>query len=88
MYAGISPDVELALCAHLLVPDMPESALAQVWAEHRVLATDVNDRGGAALPLENLAVRVGNKVYRCAKCTCCLLPCGVASALGSRCFRQ
>jgi hypothetical protein len=64
MPAGISPDVELALCAHLLVPDMPQSALAQVWEEYRVHATDLADRGASALPLEQLAVRVGEHVYK------------------------
>lgn len=66
MHAGITPEVELAVCAHLLVPDMPESALAQLFDEHRVLATDVADHGVDALPLGRLAVRVGDNVYKCA----------------------
>lgn len=64
MHAGISPEVELAECVHLLVPDMPESALAQVFEDHRVHATDLVDQGLAALPLDRLAVRVGDNVYR------------------------
>ena len=66
MHAGMGPEVELAACAHLLVPDMPPSALAQLLEDHRVLASEVAVGGAAALPLERLAVRVGDNVYRCA----------------------
>lgn len=62
--------MELSACAHLLTPDMPESALAQAFDEHRVHATNVADQGVAALQMPNLAVRVGDSVYRCALTLC------------------
>eukprot|EP00892_Ulva_mutabilis_P011444 jgi/Ulvmu1/8672/UM047_0010.1 len=58
------PDVEVAACGHMLSPDVPPSALAALFDEHRVSAADVVDRGAAALPLDKLAVRISGRVYR------------------------
>lgn len=60
------PEVELAACAHMLSPDVPASALAALFEEHRVSAADVADRGDAALQPEKLVVRLNSVVYRCA----------------------